>query len=681
MIQLLYGATIFLSACLVFFIQPLIAKAMLPHFGGAGVVWITTILFFQIVLLLGYGYAYLLSRFFKEKHQAAIHLVILCVSLSFIPIYLHTIPSLGTLWLPVAVLLLLSKSVLVPCVIICASSPLLQHWYCHIRHSNFPYQFYAVSNAGSLIGLLGYPLLLEPFIGLKLQRLIWSNLYGIYVILCMICLSKLFSTTDANKIKCENYSLAFGLKITWLILTFLSSALLLSTTQFLVQNVINLPLLWVLPLTLYLISYIVVFAKAKSYSREFWFSAFLVWLMLFLYLLYNNLMFGINMVIVMLALLYSACMICHGELIRSKPQNHHLTLFYLLIALGGVLGGIFSNIVALLIFVNWWDLFLPLIVLNVAIVYTLVKHYLLNKRKWDLFLGVASTFIAIGFCTVLVHNLYNPSREIVAEFRNFYGKIMIYDVKTSTPSNAIRSLKHGIITHGLQFKLPAKSQLPTTYYGYNSGVGVAFEYLRAKHKPLKVGIIGLGCGTIAAYGEKEDQFTFYEIDPDMIKVAKNDFTFLANSKATVNVVLGDARMSLTRNIPTNEAQKFDLLVIDAFSGDAIPSHLLTKEAMEVYLKHLAPNGILALHTSNIYIKLLPLTKALGIQSGCPHYWLYNGKDSEKGVFSSSWALISCDPGLVRVLAKHPYALSATQKAKERLWTDDFNTILPLLRWN
>ncbi len=676
MIKILYGITICLSAFLLFFIQPLIAKVMLPYFGGSGFVWMATILFFQMVLLLGYGYAYVLTKFFSDKLQAIIHVILLAVSFYFIPIHLHYDPTLETLWSPLAVLSLLTLSILLPCTVISASSPLLQHWYCRLRQTSFPYIFYSISNAGSLLGLLGYPFLLEPLIGLKSQQFGWSLFYGIYAVLCLLCLVKLFSQKIPKNLTADLIKTKLSQKLKWLVLTFLSSALLLSTTQFLVQNVLNMPLLWVLPLALYLISYIVIFSKPKNYDREFWAVSFMIWLVAILWLINHMQLGGINVVIVILALLFSACMVCHGELIKLKPQTDDLTLFYLFIALGGVLGGIFSNIVALLIFKNWWDYYIPLISINLIICFLFVRQYVSAGKLWDRLLALLSMVVVTILAVVIFLNIYMPKEKLIAQFRNPYGFIRVYDFQLPTP---FRVYMHGMVIHGLQFKAPSKEFWPTTYYGHTSGVGVAFEFLREKKKPLHIGIIGLGCGILAAYGEMSEHFTFYEIDKDSQTAAREYFTFLKGSKANIQVQLADARIQLQHELKTNGSQQYNMLVVDAFNGDAIPFHLLTVEAMALYQQHLSKDGIIAIHTSNTYLNFLPVTAGLAQHQGCSQYWIASPRDGGKGLSDATWSLISCDPTLGAWLQEHHLQFKTGKSVTPILWTDDFNTVLPLLK--
>jgi hypothetical protein len=679
MINLIYGLTIFLSAFLLFFVQPMIAKIMLPIFGGSSFVWLATILFFQTVLLVGYTYAYVLTKYFSSKKQICIHIVLLITSFYYIPIHLHQSNVSDQLWSPLAVLWVLMMSILLPCIIISASSPLLQHWYCNIKKSTFPYVFYAISNAGSLIGLLSYPFLLEPLFGLKFQSMGWSVFYGIYFILCLLCLVKLWKLKKGGDTENKSSISSNANRLKWLALTFLSSALLLSVTQFLVQNVINMPLIWVLPLSCYLISYIVIFAKPKNYDRQFWASSFLVWLLLTIWLILEYRLTGLNAVIVFLALLYSACMVCHGELIKLKPNNEDLTLFYLYIALGGVLGGIFSNIIALLIFKNWWDLYLPLIIINCIILSLFYLQQRERPTSWNRILSFFSILSIAFFGVVIILNTYMSDQTLVAQFRNPYGFIKVVDYDYLDQAMSRRALIHGKVMHGLQFKEKSKLLWPTTYYGHSSGIGKAFEYLNEQRRPLKIGIVGLGAGTLAAYANKADEFTFYEIDKDIQKVAMEYFKFLSANPGKTNIILGDARIALQNQL-LQGSQQYNMLIVDAFNGDAIPAHLLTNEAMRLYMAHIVNHGIIALNTTNTYLDFMPVSLALAQNQHCSQYWITNGVDVAEREFPATWALISCDPQLGSWLQENHIALRSTRHITPILWTDDSNSVLPLMKW-
>ncbi len=675
--RLLFSLTVFISAFLLFFVQPLLAKRLLPAFGGSSFVWIASILFFQLGLLLGYTYAALLVKFFSDRQQAIIHFILLGVSFYFIPLSLEPTIIVNTPWPPLTVISLLTSSALLPFMMISASSPLLQQWYCQICRTEFPYFYYAISNFGSLLGLLGYPLLLEPLWGLRFQMKAWSLLYAIYALLCIMCLVPLF------KLQQKPQTVASHTKviqvIPWLGLTFLSSTLLLSITQFLTQNVINMPLIWVLPLALYLISYIVVFSKDKKYDREFWSASFLIWLALATMLIYFNQQNGWQAVIVVLSLLYCACMICHGELIRLKPQQKDLTLFYLFIALGGVLGGIFVNIVALGFFKDRWDFYIPILIVNGFVMLITLKIYQKTLKKWDFGVALLSVCTAMVWILVTCFHFYAQKNTLIAQYRNTYGLIRIYDIDYQDSTKNIRILMHGTIMHGLQFKGDNKKLLPTTYYGRGSGVWLAAEFLHQHHQPLHMGVIGLGAGTLAAIGKKHERITFYEIDKDVKEIALQDFSYLTDSPAETQVILGDARIQLQKELMAQGSRQYNLLVIDAFNGDATPFHLITKEAMQLYMAHLAKNGILAFNISNNYVDFLPVTTALANAQGCQLYWVKNGSDEETAVTRSMWVLISCNAQLGPWLAQQKIQWGTDKYVIPYLWTDDFNSVLPLLK--
>lgn len=682
MFHWLYASTIFLSAFLGFFIQPLLAKHLLPIFGSSAFVWMASILFFQIGLLLGYGYAYLLVKFCSDKMQAIIHCGI--IILSFLFISPHSQMSMSDIWPPLAVMWLLACYVFLPFIVISASSPLLQHWFCQIRFADYPYYLYAISNAGSLIGLLGYPILLEPIVGIRNQIYIWSGLYSLYAILCFLCLRKLLLSEKLKNKKKENKNCVTSWQITqWIIYTFLSSALLLSITQFLTQNVINLPLMWVISLGLYLVSYIVTFSSEKRYDREFWTLSFLVWLTLCTLLICTNHLAGMNAVVVVLALLFTACMICSGELILLRPAPEKLTLFYLVIAFGGALGGIFVNIIALAVFKKWWDFYLPLGMISILAIGLTINQYLSLRSKWSLAKVCFSVSSIVLMGLLLISTGMTKKIQTVAQYRNPYGFIKIDEKIFVDSKKNYRVLIHGTVMHGLQFQENLKKFWPTTYYGSESGLGYALRYLRQRyHRPLKIGIIGLGTGTIATYAKKGDYFQFYEIDPDVILAANQHFSYLKDCQGTVGITLGDARIQMQNELNDSNRMRYDLLVVDAFSGDAIPFHLMTLEAMRIYLAHLTANGIILFHTTNTYIDFLPVIKALATSQQYYFSWVESQRNPQKGIYQATWAIVSPDDGIENWLRHHQYQvnLRSIKSSKARLWTDDLNSILPLLKW-
>lgn len=677
MIQILFGTAIFTSAFLLFFIQPLLAKHLLPLFGGSAVVWIASMLFFQVGLLLGYAYAFLLTHYFSERYQAAIHLLFIIIAFSFFPIDISSAPPLDQTWGPLSIFQQLSNIILLPFIILCASSPLLQHWYCSQRHTPYPYYYYAISNAGSLLGLLGYPLLLEPLWGLQLQTQIWSVLYIIYIVLCLLCLSPLLRAQFSNQVATTTLSLRLSQITQWILFSSLSCAFLAAITYFLAQNVLNLPLIWILPLALYLISYIVTFARAQQYARSFWIMTFLIWLLITIGIILTHNLNGMNAVLVFLSLFYSACMICHGELIQRKPQSQaDLTLFYLCIAVGGVLGSLATNMM-IVSFVTWWEFYIPILIFNIIALVLCYRSHQHTQHLWDLGTFVLSLITLIAFIFLISVDLFALQEKRIAKYRSLYGILQVYDAK----NNTYRALMHGTIMHGLEYQDPTRLLWPTTYYGPQSGAGLAMQFLRTTTaQPLKIGIIGLGTGTLAALAQPNEQITYYEIDKDVIDIAHHYFSFLKLSPAQTKIVAGDARLQLQKALDSKPLQQYDLLVIDAFSGDNIPFHLLTQEALQLYKQLLTPNGIIAFHTSNTYIDLMPVTKGLAAASGCNVTWIESQAVPEKRQFNATWALWTCNSAFEPWLVQQTGFNINLTPVKPVMWTDDFNSILPLLKW-
>lgn len=678
MFQILIGGGIFISALLMFFIQLLLAKHLLPQFGGSAFVWITSMLFFQTGLLFGYLYAYLLAKLSSLRLQAGIHFMLLLASLYFMPIHLDSFVIEAQQWPPLSVLLVLSSLSLVPFIVISASSPLLQHWFCHIKETEFPYYFYSISNAGSLLGLIGYPFIFERTIGLKAQAHVWTILYFAYCFICLLCIIKLLRTKRPIKRQELPQDVTLVKTSQWLFLSFLSSALLLAVTQFLIQNVINLPLMWVIPLGLYLTSFIFTFAKANGYERNFWLSSFLIFLALTSWLLYTMSMNGYDVVFILLGLLYSACMICHGELVLRKPSQHALTTYYLLIATGGVLGSLFVNIVAYVLLGKWWDFYIPLALITLLTLYLTYHQVKNNQSTWE---AKVLTKVAVVMVAILgILNIFQPRLPILVEKRNIYGFIRIIDHPKTKNDLYFREIRNGQTSHGIQILNPDKQNMTTSYYGEGTGVYLAIQYLhQARKHPLNIAVIGLGCGTLASAGAKGDNIDFYELDEGVEYFANHYFTFLKNSPANVKVILGDARLSLVKARFLPGFKPYDLIVADAFNGDAIPFHLLTQEAIALYKSLLNKEGIIALHTSNTYINFMPLTKQLAKDQHMTHFWV-DSSGNDQLVFPANWAILSDDPefGAWLKTQKGFTLKEPTDKASVN-WTDDYNSILPLVQ--
>lgn len=680
----LYAFTIFLSAFLVFFIQPLLAKSLLPTFGGSIFVWVVSMLFFQFGLLTGYSYAYVLSLC-RVPLQVIVHFLLLTISFYFISNALPTSYEHQTGWPPFELFKLLSAKILLPFILLSSTSPLLQSWYCKIEKTDFPYYYYSISNAGSLIGLFCFPLFFEWWLGLDRQMMTWNVLYITFASACFFCSLPLLKATpillsassEANK-----SSLSTILILKWLGLTILSSAFMLASSNYILQNIINMPLIWILPLALYLITFIITFAKPKKYQRNFWALSTAIWLALLSWAIYrheiaNNFLHGS---IVVLALMYSVCMVCHGELIQLKPSTKHLTLFYLIMSIGGILGGLFVTIGGYWLFNDLWDYYIPLSAAAIICIILLYKEYQQRPTYFHLFTFI-SCLLSLGFfITIQLKPLWDSQLELVAKKRNAYGLIRVEEFKSTTnPQFNQRRLMHGPIIHGMQYLDLDKRSIPTSYYGMESGVGYALSFLQSiNESPLKIAVIGLGTGTIATLADAGDELHFYDIDENIIEVSKSYFTFLNDSPAKHKIFLGDGRIEMQKLLNTAGSQHYDLIVLDAFNGDSIPFHLMTQEAMTLYRQHLKAGGIIAFHISNKFMDLKPVTKALANLHSFLHFSIITPGDRAIGTFSSSWTLLSGNLQLAVWIYEHkPEAILHDKNLKPILWTDNFNSMLPL----
>jgi hypothetical protein len=684
-----FSLAIFLSAFLLFIIQPLLAKKLLAWFGGSPTVWLSIVLFFQSALLLGYLYAFALTKIKRQSTQAIIHSILLVCSLLFIPIAPLESAFAMTLWPPIGVMTVLSATLLLPGILICASSPLFQYWYCQCYQSDFPYRYYALSNFGSLLGLLVFPFVLEPLLGLSVQLYLWSGLYIIFILSSAACVMLLLRSNQSLPIvqqqAIEEAPLSALSVLKWIILTMLSCSLLLTTSQVTLQDISSFPLLWIIPLSLYLISYIITFAKPHWYYRPIWVGIFTILCLFIFYEPHHHKLTLIFQIAVYSSLLFSGCMICHGELIRLKPNKKWLTTYYLAIALGGVLGGIFVNVIAPFLFNQWWDFYITLlgIFLCAAFFYyttvgnqsTLVRHSL--RFVWII------SFAALNL-TLYLH-LRNLHQDVIYKHRNFFGVFEIAERNPNIPEYHYRTLNNGSILHGKQYLEASRRNLATSYYSQQSGIGLALEFARNSKKSephyqgLRIGVIGLGTGTIAALTAKGDLLRFYEIDADIAKIAKDYFYYLQDAKSAIDVVIGDGRVALKDKLQESGSENYDVLAIDAFTGDAIPLHLLTIEAIKIYLSHLSENGILAFHISSRYIDLYPPLQSLATKLNLFTFSTHNAEDINTGVFASQWILISRRPEIGAYLYQNN-ALFFPDKRITPIWTDDFNYLLSVIRW-
>ncbi|HEX9392550.1 MAG TPA: fused MFS/spermidine synthase [Usitatibacteraceae bacterium] len=680
--MIIYAATIFVSAFLLFLIQPVIAKQILPWFGGSAAVWTTCLVFFQFALLAGYFYSDWMTRKLGAKRQAIVHLVLVGVALLLLPI----IPDVS--WKPrgdeepsLRILLLLSVTIGLPYFLLSTTSPLVQAWFARSYPQASPYRLFALSNLASMLALLGYPLLFEPFFTTKHQAIGWSIGFGLFAALiagaAWFGLRKEAASADeslsplqASEIaSAEAAAPAFGDKLLWIALAGLGSVLLLAITNHLTQNISSIPLLWVVPLAIYLLTFILCFDGKNWYRRKLMLPLLALFIVAMAYALADkDLHFKLYFQIGLFSAgLFIACMFCHGELVARKPHPRYLTTFYLMISVGGALGALLVGIVAPLTLPAYYELEIALVLL------AMLATYLLLGRAHIGFvvLGVAVSLFAAAAAGFTIHQF---KEDVVMMTRNFYGTLRVKQYNPPDVEYRRRSLIHGAILHGDQYMDPPYNRSATTYYKAKSGIGKAI-LLKEKLStaPRRVGIIGLGAGTIATYGNKGDVYRFYDINPAVVKIANSEFTYLKDTEATIEIALGDARLNLERE----PSQQFDVLAIDAFSSDSIPVHLITLEALEIYEKHMKPDGVIAFHVSNRFLDLKPVVQMIAEKRGLNVAWV---RDTyEDGSTSSDWILLCKD----NTFLLKPDIVEATYiippEPGWRVWTDDFNNLLQVLK--
>lgn len=670
--MLLYAYTIFTSAFLLFLVQPVIAKMILPWFGGSASVWTTCMLFFQGVLLLGYLYSHWAVRTLKPKTQLWVHVGLLALSLAALPI----VPSAS--WKPVGaedptfrIWGLLSASVGLPYFLLSTTGPLIQAWYARTHCQAVPYRLFALSNLGSMLALLGYPVVIEPFVTSRNQAFFWT---GGYVLFTLLCAGAAWRASRAASEEVANAPQGDGSDgrapwssvVLWIALPACASLMLLAVTNYMCQDVASIPFLWVVPLALYLLSFILCFEREGWYRPRLyeWLLAAAIGGMCYLYYGRDSDIPLRWVIVAFSAGLFVCCMFCHGEVARRKPAVRHLTFFYLMISLGGAVGSMLVALVAPRVFHAYYEL-------PVGLVLCAVLALIVNRRDSVIYYSLVSAALVMGFYMVKQsRQMYSNNILMV---RNFYGALAVAEEGSPGEPDALRKLIHGTINHGQEFLDPERRRWPTTYYGPNSGVGMAIEHNR--HSGQRVGVIGLGTGTLATYGRPGDYYRFYEINPLVIDIAHSYFFFLQDSQAKVDVALGDARLSLEREPPQN----FDVLAVDAFSSDSIPVHLLTLEAFQIYFRHLRPDGVLAVHVSNRYLDLKPVVRNLADRLG-RSCLLIDTEDGEgDGTFGSTWVLVTSNQRFLEDPEIKAESKEVPARSDLRLWTDDYSNLFRILK--
>ena len=666
-----YAGTIFLSSFLLFLVQPLIARLILPWFGGSAAVWTTCMLFFQALLLAGYAYAHWLTRLSSKRAEVVIHTVLLLAAVATLPIA----PSEA--WKPVGteepvtrILLLLGASVGLPYFLLASTSPLLQAWFSRARPGENPYRLFAVSNLASLLALIGYPFIVEPFLGGVQQVQVWSWLFAAFALAC----AAMAWMTPRQAIESAAEATATEERspwVLWLALSATGSVLLLAVTNHLTQNVAAVPLLWLVPLTLYLLTFIIAFEGKGWYQLE-WLWAILLALIGAMGWLLVDSDYDFDLVVqlaVFLPGMFIGCLFCHGELYKLRPAPARLTSFYLAVSLGGAIGGLLVAVVAPLVFNGYYELGVGLVVLA-----TLAALRLATVGKIPAFVSLA---LLLGIAASAAYDSFRYHRDVRVATRSFYGVLRVKEYGRPGEESHMRRLVHGAIMHGEQYLDDKYRTQLTTYYHEDSGIGAAIRSL-PEDRPAKVGVIGLGTGTIAAYGRKGDTYRFYDIDARVMEIARTQFTYLGDSAAKIELALGDARLTLEREPPQN----FDVLAVDAFSSDAIPVHLITREALGTYLRHMKPDGIVAFHVSNRFLDLIPVVARLAREQGAHAVLVRDDPDEEEDHrrSRSDWVLVSRDPAaLKREAMVEREATEAEDRPDWRTWTDDYSNLIQILK--
>jgi hypothetical protein len=684
-----FQLTVAIGAFLLFLVQPMAARFLLPWFGGSPSVWSTCLLFFQAALLAGYVYAHLTRRLGPAK-QARLHLILLALAMLTLPI----VPSPA--WKPVdgshpaaRLLILLSATVGLPYVLLAATAPMVQDWFARLGagdgdpRGRAVYWLYALSNLGSLLGLLAYPAAIERLLSIRGQAWFWSAGFITFGAACAwsaLHVTRLPAGTSAPVAETiDEAPVRPGDRVMWILLSLTGSGLLLAVTNELCQNVAVVPLLWIVPLTLYLLTFILCFSGL--YWRSIWMWPLLAALGGVGYLVRqtSTMPFPVQ-VATLLAVLFCGCMICHGELVSIRPPTRRLTGFYLAVAAGGSIGGIAVALVAPLVLTRLWEFqfftVMPLVLLTISAARD--PRSRLRRGVWRVgWLVLASAFAAV--IVAFVKPVESDGSTEVARARNFYGILTVLD-DDPKDQPALRRLRNGTILHGAQFADPEHRLDVTTYYGEGSGVEVAIDEhpKRQAGQPLRIGVVGLGAGTIAGLGQAGDTIRFFEINPAAVDFARRYFTFVSDSKASVDVAIGDARLSLERELrDPARLHSYDVLAIDAFSGDAIPVHLLTREAFALYRDALRDDGVLAVHVSNHYLDLPPIVRGLAAEQGRTAVRVETFDDESRALDSSTWMLVTNNAALLANAAM--YLTTPEPNERSLVWTDAFSSLLQVLK--
>jgi predicted membrane-bound spermidine synthase len=697
--MLRFAVTIFLSAFLLFQVQPLIGRYILPWFGGSPGVWTTCMLMFQMLLLAGYAYAHFATTHLKPRTQGIVHLLLLLASLAMLPI----VPDDS--WKPSGdespswrILLLLVNTIGIPYFLLSTTGPLMQSWFARELPGRSPFRLYALSNLGSLLALLSYPFIVEPSLKLGTQAAVWSMLYSAFTLFCGWNAVKLIrfakTNTALNPTAAADTPLAdsravasrpalpisAGTKTLWIALACTASVMLLATTNQICQQVAVTPFLWIVPLAIYLVSFILTFDAPRWYRRDVFGPLLVASTCAAWYVVDDSPAFRHDTQFFVYGLaLFAVCMTCHGELVRAKPDPRQLTLYYLLISVGGALGGLLTALVAPRIFNNYMEYQLGLAATVILLLVCLQRDQrspLYQLKPFGVWCALGCGCMAL--CAALGKQAFAADATEITASRNFFGVVKIVNRQSESGDPQV-AMVHGRIVHGVQFTADDLRRTGISYYGPDSGFAVAARRhpKRVAGEGLRIGVVGLGAGIISVYGKQGDAIRYYEIDPDVIHYANKYFSYMRDSLATNDIVLGDARVCLEREL-VDGSQKFDILVIDAFSGDAVPMHLLTRECFRVYQAHLADGGILVMNISNDNVDLAPVVRGHAAELGMELRSLGSAADSSRAISRSDWVILCRN---AKFLADPEAMTHFRELPSERapiVWTDDFGSLRQVL---
>ncbi|HEY6246829.1 MAG TPA: fused MFS/spermidine synthase [Pyrinomonadaceae bacterium] len=727
---LLFGVTIFVSAALLFSVEPMIAKMLLPVLGGTPAVWNTCMVFFQAALLAGYGYALMLSRW-SLRTQLTVQLLLLTGALISLPIglssaWISSVPASGnpSTWL----LACLAATVGVPFFVISSNSPILQKWFSHTGHSSAkdPYFLYSASNAGSLLALLAYPALMEPHLTLKLQSTVWSCVYLLLLLLMGLCALLLWrcrtvttkESVTRKESEDESEVLTVRRRVRWVLLAFVPSSLMLGVTNYITVDIASAPLLWIIPLALYLLSLIFAFAQRQIFSLRWTMliipGATLV--LLLIHLLESS--DGARMLIVVhLLYFFLVAFVCHRQLAADRPRTSHLSEFYVWFSVGGVVGGIFNALIAPLLFRSvieyplvmllaclllprketetdkqralTMDFVLPTVIfiltfalgfitdkiapgkvvgLLFVLAVPLFVSYPFRRRPLRFALALGAVMLGSGFIT-------GANTKTIHSERNFFGVLRV----TQDANGSLHSFLHGTTVHGRESMTPERQCEPLSYHHRSGPLGSILRHYQDHPVNPNIAVVGLGAGAAAAYSKPDERWTFYEINPAVVSVARDTryFRYMGEcAQAPINVVLGDARLKLREAAP----EQYGLILIDAFSSDAIPVHLMTQEAVDLYMTKLAPGGWLVLHISNRNLDLSGVVADLARSRNLTCLALFDKRPSDGDRDPSKWVVLSRKPEDSASLKQEPFAEILAGRPNTPVWTDDFSNILSVFKW-